>query len=145
MLINAGSLNLAIPILREVFVGRGQLADALDKLLGLAGDLKRDGRQRLCPHTPLTVALVLAIGGQVLTALASLHQTLLGVGKAPNHVAIARCLGLGHDFTDGIDDGADQRFNTADVSGASDQADKALDGLHQDGGLIVKIYLFHAY
>lgn len=144
MMIKAGSLNLAIPILREVFVGRDQLADTLDKLLGLAGDLKRDGRQRLRPHAPLTVALVLAIGGQVLTALASLHQTLLGVGKASNHVAIARCLGLGNDLADSIDDGADQRFDTADVSGATDQADKALDGLHQDGGLIIKIYLIHA-
>lgn len=141
--INALSLNIAIPILREVFFARDQLPDALDKLLGLTGDLKRDGRQRLCPHAPLAVALVLAIGGQFLTALASLHQTLLGVGKASDHVTIARCFGLGHDFAHRVDDGADQRLDSADVSGATDQANEALDGLHQDGGLIVKVYLFN--
>lgn len=142
--INAGSLNIAIPILREVFFARDQLADALDKLLGLAGDLECDGRQRLCPHAPLAVALVLAFGGQILTALASLHQTLLRIGKASDHVTVARCIGLGDDLADSLDDGADQRLDTTDISGATDQADKALDGLHQDGGLIVKIYLFYA-
>ena len=140
--VNAVSLNIAVPVLREVFVCRTQLADTLDKLLGLAGDLKSNGRQRLCPHAPLAVAVILAIGGQVLAALASLHQTLLGVGEASNHVTVARRLSLGDDLAHNLDDGADQRFNSADVSSASNQADKALDGLHQDSGLIVKIYLF---
>lgn len=136
-------LNFAIPILREVVVGRDQLVDALHELLGLTGNFECDRRQCLSPHAPLTAALALAFGVQDIATLACFHESLLAVDEASDQVAIAGCLRFGNDLAHGVDDGADQRVELINIGSAADGAYEALDGLNQAGGLVIKINLFN--
>lgn len=134
-------LNIAVPILREIVVGRNQVVNALHKLLGFTGNLECDRWQGLSPHPPLTVALALAFGAQLIAALASLQESLLAVDEATNEVAIASCVGLCNDPANSVDNSANQRIDLVDVGGSADRAYKALDGLNQVRRLIVKEHL----